>query len=359
MARTGRAARITTPADRRRLPLKPTPWWRPIEPGLRLGYRHATGRRGTWWACLALPSGRQRKTTLGAADDEQPADGRAFLSFAEAQAKAVAWARAITTGEDRIQSHTVRDALVAYREQKDHAGQFARAGEVTTLLERHVPTAFLDTPIARLTPPMLRVWVGSLRNRRREHRGNETRLTQDRVDGLRGVMRAALRAAEADPELVRKGLNAETTAAATGTAREAPIARRQVLERSQIAALLAACGSVDSDLRLLCEVLDVSGARPWCPARTRVALAASRGTPFRSRRPSICWRDSPRIQSRAAWYCTGRSANRTALACGGSPGARLGPKTPGHGPSVTLCGRQDCRPARRSMHSGTRAPWQC
>jgi integrase len=269
MARVGRSARITTPADRRRLYPRPAIWWRRIEPGLALGYRRALDRpalAGTWYARLCLPGGIQHKTTFGTADDHAEADGRSVLTFAQAQAAAVAWARRLVAGEDRARPHTVRDALLAYRDAKLQAGQHARAAEVTTLLDRHVAAVLADVPIANLAPTMLRAWVAGLRNRRKEA-GEGVRLTQSRIDGLRGVMKAALRAADAAPILLQKGLGAHTTAAATGSPREAPAARKAVLDRAQITALLSAC---DDDLRLFCRVLDVTGARPSQIARLTV-----------------------------------------------------------------------------------------
>jgi integrase len=131
------------------------------------------------------------------------------------------------------------------------------------LLYRHVPAVLADMPIADLTPAKLRSWVAGLRNQRKEHAG-AVRLTQWRVDGLRGVMKTALRAANTDPLLLAKGLGALTTAAATGSPRETPAARKLILERHQITALLEAC---DDDLRRFCHMLDVTGARPSQIAR--------------------------------------------------------------------------------------------
>jgi integrase len=207
----------------------------------------------------------QHKTTFGTADDHAEADGRSVLTFAQAQAAAVAWARRLVAGEDRARPHTVRDALLAYREAKLQTGQHARAAEVTTLLDRHVAAVLADAPLADLAPTMLRAWVAGLRNRRKEA-GEAVRLTQSRIDGLRGVMKAALRAADAAPILLQKGLGAPTTAA-TGNPREAPAARKAVLDRAQITALLSSC---DDDLRLFCRVLDVTGARPSQIARLTV-----------------------------------------------------------------------------------------
>jgi hypothetical protein len=275
MARTARPARITTPAQRQKLPPDSSPWWHPIEPGLRLGYRRTkAGARhaGTWWACLARPSGKQRKKTFGVADDHDPANGRTILSYGQAQFVATTWARKIAAGDGRGSElpDTVREALIAYHADKLNAGQDARAGDVHTMLGRHLQAELAATRIAELTAPQLRAWVASLRNMRNEHRANEKRLTQHRVDGLRGVMKAALHGAKADRETLRDGLGAHTTAAATGGARTAPVARMLILGRPQIDSLLTAISGIDGDLLRFCRVLDMTGARPSQVARLKV-----------------------------------------------------------------------------------------
>jgi integrase len=189
----------------------------------------------------------------------------------QASEAARVWAK--TAGRETARAaglpRTVRQALLAYRADKITAGQNARAGDVATLLRRHVPVALAEILIAELTAEGLRLWVAGLRNVRSEHRRGERRLSQHRVDGLCGVMKAALHAAKTDPEVLRDGLGAHTTAAATGGVRSAPVARKLILERSQLDALLAAVKSIDIDLWRFCRVLDVTGARPSQVARLR------------------------------------------------------------------------------------------
>jgi integrase len=266
MARTARAARITTPSHRKKLPPRDAPWWRPIHPGLRVGYRRTSAgvtASGSWLVRLARPGGRIAQKALGLADDRETADGRTILSFAQAVETAIAWVR--SSGRDTKlvaeQPVTVREALTRYRSDKINAGQDARAGEVTTLLGRHVPAQLADIQIASLTEAQLRAWVGGLRGK------GDRRLTQHRIDGLRGVLGAALRSAKAPVDLLRNGLSADTTAAATGGPRAAPAARRAILTSEEIAALLAAAEEIDPDLARFLLVLDLTGARPSQVAR--------------------------------------------------------------------------------------------
>jgi hypothetical protein len=233
MARTGRAAAVTTTAQRRRLPARAAPWWRPVRLGLRVGYRKTKdGQGGSWLARLALPGGKIAQRALGLADDTAPADGRTVLDWTQAVEAALAFARDVdahgTASTPRGgASTTVRDALVRYRSDKLESGQRFRVSAVGTVLDRHVPDDLLSTPLPRLTASQLRAWVAGLRG------VGGRQLSQGRIDSLCGVMKAALRAAKASPEALAGGLGAAAVAAVRGGRAEAT-ARKMILDRGQI-----------------------------------------------------------------------------------------------------------------------------
>jgi len=108
-----------TATARKDLTPRREPHWRAIEPGFALGYRRISGKGGTWIARHYTPATRKLTyKALGAADDYAPADGREFLTFAQAQTAARKWladlARAEAGGVDLSKPYTVGDALDDY-----------------------------------------------------------------------------------------------------------------------------------------------------------------------------------------------------------------------------------------------------
>jgi integrase len=88
MARKVRDKQLDTREARSKLTPRGKPYWRAIEAGLHVGYRRLKGRAGTWWVRHYLKNRRYETKGIGAADDLSDADGRAVLSFWQAQSKA-------------------------------------------------------------------------------------------------------------------------------------------------------------------------------------------------------------------------------------------------------------------------------
>jgi integrase len=113
-----RDASLETRTARSRLKVAHKPYFRLIEPGLHLGYRKLASGPGTWVARRYTGDGKYSVRNLltpgGAlvvADDFSDADGRAVLSFGQAQqqAKALRPTEAIRAGP-----YTVNDAMRDY-----------------------------------------------------------------------------------------------------------------------------------------------------------------------------------------------------------------------------------------------------
>ncbi len=114
-----RDQKFDTATARLKLSPRREPYWRAVEPGFSLGYRRISGKGGTWIARRYAPATRKLKYgALGPADDYAPADGRDFLTFAQAQAAARRWladlARAEAGGVDPTKPYAVGDALNDY-----------------------------------------------------------------------------------------------------------------------------------------------------------------------------------------------------------------------------------------------------
>ena len=218
MSRPSQNAPIHTLAGRRGLLPRTAPYWRSVHAGLSVGWlKRNNSAAGRWRARLALPGGDVRQAVLAFADDPPvKPDGERVLTFAQAISKAQAWAATVTvnpramsraarragSGGGSPDAATVRGALLTYAEAKRRAGQAFRASEVRTLIEVHLPTALGNAPRSGLTAAVLNDWLHGLDHARGPGRGRTQdrshQLSQARVDGLRGIMKAAaLRAAGA------------------------------------------------------------------------------------------------------------------------------------------------------------------
>ncbi len=285
MTRPSQNAPLHTVAGRRGLPRKASPWWRGVYLGLRVGWHlPSNNTTGRWLARLALPNNDVRQVVLGHADDAPvKADGVRVLTYAQAVSKAQAWAATVTANPHaasrsarRASSSgspdavTVRGALLAYAETKARGSQMLRAGEVRTLIEVHLPAALGNVPVSGLTATVLNDWLHGLDHARGPGRGRTTdrgrHLSQARVDGLRGIMKAALRAAGAPAEATAKGLDAGAV-----RNRVEPATRNLLLTRVQVDALVRELGHIDPALGLFAKVLSVTGARPGSLARCTLA----------------------------------------------------------------------------------------
>src|SRR5262249_46743735 len=108
-----RAGKLETASTRRKLPIAKRPIYVKLAPNIFLGYRPNEGP-GTWNVPVTGP-GIDWIKRIGLADDHEPADSRAVLSFWEAQSAARKLARR-QPGDDADDSRplTVAEALDAY-----------------------------------------------------------------------------------------------------------------------------------------------------------------------------------------------------------------------------------------------------
>ena len=120
-----RAPKLETATARRKLAIRKKPYWLKLAPTIALGFRRNAGP-GTWSVRSTDGHGSDWIKRIGLADDQEPADGGAVLTFWQAQDRARALARG-QTGDDGDRPITVIEAL-----ERDEADLVARGGDPTT-----------------------------------------------------------------------------------------------------------------------------------------------------------------------------------------------------------------------------------
>src|SRR5262245_6436154 len=107
-----RSARLETPTARLKLPIRKRPYPGPtLARGIHLYYRR--NRSAGAWVVKASAGGRYWTKRLGDADDFEAADGRAVLSYYQAQEGAKRLARG-NDDDPASRPMTVADALARY-----------------------------------------------------------------------------------------------------------------------------------------------------------------------------------------------------------------------------------------------------
>src|SRR5262249_36429667 len=161
MARTVRAASLGSRTARSELAPRGKPYYRTIEPGLlHLGYRKPKRGAGKWLARSYAGNGRYHPPhTLGVADDFSDADGRAILSFAQAQAAA----RKIMVKQAGGGVGTVAEAVEAYIAHLEDKGRDASSIKRPRYsVNAHILPALGHVELAKLTDKQLKTWLRDL-----------------------------------------------------------------------------------------------------------------------------------------------------------------------------------------------------
>jgi len=253
MARRVRASTLENRTARLKLePRKKPHHFTVIAPGIAIGYRRTQGP-GRWVLRAANGHGAYWTDTIGLADDHEPADGAAVLTYFQAQDKARTLVRGDNAGGDRPAS--VGDALDAYeRDLVTRGGQITNA----TLVRNLIPNALLSKPVGLLAFRELRHWRDGLLDGRKASSVNRTCKS----------FKAALNLAAAHDQRVG---NAAVWRSALASLPDAHTARRVGLPESDVRKIVAAAYAVTPQIGLWTEVAAVTGARPSQIARLDVA----------------------------------------------------------------------------------------
>src|SRR5215831_1384191 len=174
-----RTAKLESATARRRLPIRRKPFSVTVSPNVRLAYRRNQGP-GTWSVRVTGP-GIDWLKRVGLADDLEPADGKAVLTYWQAidAARALARRQEGDAGDDS-RPLTVDEALDRYE-----ADLRARGGDIYNARRArfHLPGSILTKPVALLGSTELRKWRDGL---------IEQGLARDTVNRIRTCLRAAL-----------------------------------------------------------------------------------------------------------------------------------------------------------------------
>lgn len=253
MARRVRASTLENRTARLKLEPRKKPYhFTIIAPGIAIGYRRCAGP-GRWVLRAADGHGAYWTDTIGLADDHEPADGTAVLTYFQAQDKARILVRGDNAGGDRPAS--VGDALDAYeRDLVTRGGQIANA----TLVRKLIPNVLLGKPVGLLVFRELRNWRDGLLDGRKASSVNRTCKS----------FKAALNLAAAHDQRIG---NAAVWRNALASLPDAHTARRVGLSEHDVRKIVGAAYTVTPQIGLWTEVAAVTGARPSQIARLDVA----------------------------------------------------------------------------------------
>ena len=161
MSKTVRERKLDSPAARAKLKSSGTPYWRPLDPGLHLGYRKGLAG-GKWVARRYLGAERYTVETIGMADDHSTANDDTVLDFFQAQRKAreIA-AKAKAPNSPNGGPFIVAAALDSYFERLGHEGSKSLA-DAKGRAALHILPQLGSIGVADLTRDRLSKWLTSL-----------------------------------------------------------------------------------------------------------------------------------------------------------------------------------------------------
>jgi integrase len=251
-----RASKLESASTRRKLPIAKRPIYVKLAPNIFLGYRRNEGP-GTWNVRVTGP-GIDWIKRIGLADDHEPADGRAVMSFWEAQdaARKLARRQPGDDADDDSRPVTVGEAFDRYE-----ADLVARGGDPYNAKRArlHVPASLASKPVALLRSTEMHKWRDGLIAKG---------LARDTVNRVRTCLRAALTlAAKRDKRILNRTVWEDDLEALPN----ATEARNVVLADSVVGKLISTAYTHDPKLGLLAQVIAETGARPSQVVRLDVA----------------------------------------------------------------------------------------
>jgi len=247
MPKKPRASKLETASARRKLPLSKKPVYVKIAPGIRLGYRRNEGP-GTW-NVRAIGPGFDWVKRVGLADDFEPSDGRAVLTYWEAidAARKLARRQPGDDPDDDSRPITVGEALDRYETDLKARGGDPHNAKRARI---HVPASLASKPVGLVRSVELCRWRDGL---------IEKGLARDTVNRVRTCVRAALTLAAKRDKRVSNRHVWEDDFDALPNATEA---RNVILADDVVGKLITAAFERDRKLGLFLQVIAETGARP-------------------------------------------------------------------------------------------------
>jgi integrase len=247
---------LQTPTARARLAPRGKPYKVRLLPGVHVGYRAAQSGTGAWIVIAANGEGGQWQKVIGHADDKQPADGTAVLSYEQAALKARAMARGDANAAANRPA-TISEALTAY--EADLTAR--RANPYNARHVRfHLPAHLAAVPLSQVTSKQLRHWRDGL------IKDSMLPATVNRL--LKSAHAAFNLAAKLDP---RVAANAGAWKVGLEALRGTVTARDAVLSDAQVMRVVQCAYDVSDAFGLYVQVHAETGARSSQLARMVVA----------------------------------------------------------------------------------------
>jgi integrase len=253
MARRVSFAALESRSARLRLKIRRRPYSGPsLARGISLMYRR-NRTNGTWVLKASNGHGAYWTRAFALADDFEDSDGKAVLTFYEAQGQA----RKLARGEDGSADTapiTVDAALKAYRldlETRDASGYNAQWPRV------HLTSVLLAKPVQLLSASELKKWRDSLLGT----------MAPSTINRLGRCLCAALEVARQHDERIQNRAAWETGLADLPNAQQA---RNVILSDRKVCEFVAAAYGLERQFGLLADLLAITGARPSQAVRLRV-----------------------------------------------------------------------------------------
>jgi integrase len=246
---------LQTATSRGRLAPRGRAYKHRLLPGVHLAYRAAQSGTGAWLVIASDGKGGQWQKVFGHADDKQPADGSAVLSYEQAALKARALARGdANAAADRPAS--ISEAITSYEADLTARGRNAyNAGVVRT----HLPPHLAAMTLAQVTAKQLRHWRDAL------IKSGMLPATVNRV--LKPAHAAFNLGAKLDP---RVAANSQAWKVGLEALRDTVTARDAVLTDTQVQRAVACAYDVSAAFGLYVQVHAEVGARSSQLARLTV-----------------------------------------------------------------------------------------
>jgi site-specific recombinase XerD len=237
---------LQTPTARGRLTPRGKPYKVTLLPGVHLGYRAAQSGTGAWLVIASDGKGGQWQKVFAHADDKQPADGSAVLTYEQATHAARALARGDANAA-AARPATIGEALEAYEADLTARGRNAYNARLARV---HMPPHLLAQPLSQVTAKQMRHWRDAL------IRDGMLPATVNRV--LKCAHAAFNLASKLDP---RVAANSQAWKVGLEALRNTVTARDAVLTDAQVLAMVAAAYDVSAAFGLYVQAHAETGAR--------------------------------------------------------------------------------------------------
>jgi hypothetical protein len=248
-------------------PIRKKPYFESISPGVALGYRRNQGA-GAWLVRAADGKGGNWIKGFAVADDYEPADGKAVMTYAEARIEAGKLAR---TGTGTAAGDTGRPILVCEAIDRYEADLKRRGGNKHNAcsLRNHMTPRLASKAVAMLTDSDLTNWRNDLIT--------VAGLTVSSANRYAKSMKAALTlAARGDKRIV----NAAEWRNGLSKVPGGETVRNVILPDAVVQSIISTAYDVDYMLGVWCQTLSETGNRESQIVRVEVQdVQADRATP--------------------------------------------------------------------------------